>query len=70
MILKPLVIYKKNSKEIAEILFLTNDGILTSISPFFTVNYKIRLPFTWTTLDIEEVCSSFVIHRGRVAAHQ
>ena len=62
LVLPPLLLTKPHSKQVNQIIVLTNDGLMVSVNMQGKIEWKVATQITWNELDESSVNIHSFIH--------
>lgn len=62
LVLPPLLLTKPHSKQVHQIIVLTNDGLMVSVNMQGKIEWKVATQITWNELDESSVNIHSFIH--------
>ena len=62
LVLPPLLLTKPHSKQVHQIIVLTNDGLMVSVNMQGKIEWKVATQITWNELDESSVNIHSLIH--------
>ena len=62
LVLPPLLLTKPHSKQVNQIIVLTNDGLMVSVNMQGDIEWKVATQITWNELDESSVIIPSFLH--------